>query len=160
MKRFLSQLATVTLGIFIGALFFGVPGVKGGGEPVATQNGDIDGDGSRNITDAGVESSIAIVHGDFRELTLQRVASLAKRRNPDLRTGLILSNPPYGKRLDDAFLLQLYRDLREFCGGFPNWRAGFFVDNPAFESCFRMRPISKKPLSNGPLRGYFYLYQL
>jgi hypothetical protein len=33
------------------------------------------------------------------------------------------------------------------------------VANPDFEAAFGGRPRIKKPLSNGPLRGHFYLYE-
>jgi hypothetical protein len=34
------------------------------------------------------------------------------------------------------------------------------VANREFEAAFGMRPRIKKPLSNGPLRGYFFLYDI
>lgn len=112
----------------------------------------------RNIALAGVDGDVAIVTGDFRQLEPHRVVSLARRRNPDVGKGLILSNPPFGERLAPKELPQLYRDLRRFCAGFAGWRAGFIVANPDFEQFFGMRPRIKKPLTNAGLRGYFYLY--
>lgn len=114
----------------------------------------------RNIARAGVETDIAVVDGDFRQLDPKRVASLARRRNPSLDGGLILSNPPFGQRLTPDDLSGLYRDLRTFCTRFAGWRAGFLVANPDFETLFGMRPAMKKPLTNASLRGYFYLYEL
>jgi len=114
----------------------------------------------RNIARAGVETDLAVVEGDFRELDVQRVAALARRRNPDLTRGLILSNPPFGRRLTPDDLAGLYRDLGRFCAQFAGWRAGFLVANPDFESLFGQRPAVKKPLTNASLRGYFYLYEL
>ncbi len=114
----------------------------------------------RNVALAGVESDVAIVDGDFRSLEVKRVLQLARRRNPDLTSGLILSNPPFGERLNPDRLEQLYRDLAEFCASFTGWRAGFIVANPDFEGLFGRRPRIKKPLTNAQLRGYFYLYEL
>jgi 23S rRNA G2445 N2-methylase RlmL len=73
--------------------------------------------------------------------------------------GLIIANPPYGERMERADLLELYADLGEFCGKFEGYRAAFFVANREFEAAFGFRPRIKKPLSNGPLRGYFYAYE-
>jgi 23S rRNA G2445 N2-methylase RlmL len=103
---------------------------------------------------AGVHDCLQIMTGDFRSLPIEQL------RDPDCASGLILSNPPYGERLDPKDLRGLYGDLREFCAAFPGYRAAFLVANPLFERAFGGRPRIKKPLSNGPLRGYFYLYDL
>ena len=71
-----------------------------------------------------------------------------------------MSNPPYGERLGGEDLEKLYRDLGHWCVQFAGWRAAFLVANPAFEGAFGGRPRIRKPLRNGPLRGYFYLYDL
>jgi 23S rRNA G2445 N2-methylase RlmL len=71
---------------------------------------------------------------------------------------VILCNPPYGERLAPADLHEIYRDLGRFWRRFPGWRAAFLVANPQFETAFGRRARVKKPLNNGPLRGYFYLF--
>jgi putative N6-adenine-specific DNA methylase len=101
---------------------------------------------------AGVLDSLQIETSDFRDLSARSL------RASDRETGLILSNPPYGERLQSHDLEELYGDLAQFCAGFPGYRAAFLVANPDFERAFGHRPRIKKPLSNGPLRGYFYLY--
>jgi 23S rRNA G2445 N2-methylase RlmL len=103
---------------------------------------------------AGVDDCLQVLTSDFRDLSPETL------RPNDRATGLILSNPPYGERLDPEDLEGLYADLAEFCAGFPGYRAAFLVANPSFERAFGGRPRIKKPLSNGPLRGYFYLYDL
>jgi 23S rRNA G2445 N2-methylase RlmL len=103
---------------------------------------------------AGVAPYLRVRCMDFRDLT---PASL-----PDAcaaSQGLIIANPPYGERMERADLLDLYADLGEFCGKFEGYRAAFFVANREFEHAFGWRPRIKKPLSNGPLRGYFYAYE-
>jgi 23S rRNA G2445 N2-methylase RlmL len=101
---------------------------------------------------AGVADYIRVVGGDFRDLSPRDL------QLPEGRSGLILSNPPYGERLDQPDLLPLYADLRDFCERMVGYRAAFLVANSEFETAFGVRPRIKKPLSNGPLRGYFYLY--
>jgi putative N6-adenine-specific DNA methylase len=103
---------------------------------------------------AGVRDSVRILTSDFRDLSPREL------RSPDRETGLILSNPPYGERLALDDLGELYSDLGRFCASFPGYRAAFLVANPDFEMMFGRRARIKKPLSNGPLRGYFYLYDL
>ena len=105
---------------------------------------------------AGVDATW--LRGDFRALTRDRVESLCPADGP--RTGLILCNPPYGRRLEDPRILDLYRDLGDWCSQFRGWRAGFLVANPDWEHAFGRRARVRKPLENGPLRGYFHLYDL
>ena len=114
----------------------------------------------RNMANAGVERYIHFGQGDFRDLVPDRVRAIAAEAGFDPGQGLILSNPPYGERLSPGLLVEFYRDLGAWCAGFPGWRAAFLVANPDFEAAFGSRPRIKKPLNNGPLRGYFYLYDL
>ncbi|WP_428264884.1 hypothetical protein [Haliangium sp.] len=127
-----------------------------------------------NARAAGV--TCAWLRGDFRTVTpaaiepeltrwRERVESGADparsgrggRADPP---GLILSNPPYGHRLDDREVLPLYRDLGHWCDQFPGWRAAFLVGHPGFEAAFGRRPRVRKPLNNGSLRAFFLLYEL
>lgn len=110
------------------------------------------------------------LRGDFRALTRERVEQLGAggpapsgtlapgRARP--RDGLILCNPPYGHRLPERDLIDLYRDLRDWCDQFHGWHAGFLVANREFEHAFGRRPRIRKPLDNGSLHAYFYLYEL
>jgi 23S rRNA G2445 N2-methylase RlmL len=113
-----------------------------------------------NTARAGVAESVENWRGDFRQLDRRRIGKIAESRGLSADRGVILSNPPYGERLDGDRLTELYRDLGHWCGQFTGWRAAFLVANPAFESAFGGRPRIKKPLRNGPLRGYFYMYDL
>jgi len=122
-----------------------------------------------NAQAAGVEGVVRWSCGDFRDLRRADVERMALgggamagkgelRSGP--RRGLILCNPPYGERIRPADLRALYADLREWCREFRGWRAAFLVGNPDLERAFRVRPRVRKPLSNGPIRAYFCLYEL
>lgn len=120
-----------------------------------------------NAARAGVDRLVAWNRGDFSELSPARVAELAggsaggaNGREPDLDAGLILCNPPYGKRLDDPRIRDLYRGLSRWCSEFVGWRAGFLVANPGWEEWFGRRARVRKALKNGPVAAYFYLYDL
>jgi putative N6-adenine-specific DNA methylase len=106
---------------------------------------------------AGVGASIRVATTDFRDLSAREVRTLSGADM--LERGLIISNPPYGERMRPDELRELYADLGRFCASFPGFRAAFIVANPDFEAAFGGRPRIKKPLSNGPLRGHFYLYE-
>lgn len=103
---------------------------------------------------AGVAQDVVIQTSDFRDLSTRELP-----HSPS-GSGLILSNPPYGERLTTNDLRGLYGELAAFCARFSGYRAAFLVANREFEQAFGMRPRIKKPLSNGPLRGYFYLYEI
>ncbi len=95
---------------------------------------------------------------DFRDIDPGSVYRAARRACKE--QCLIVCNPPYGERLGDPDLLELYADLASFCESLGGIRAAFLVANPDFERAFGHSPTIKKPMSNGPLRGYFYLYEL
>ena len=85
------------------------------------------------------------------------------RGRPAPTTGLLLANPPYGERLDDPGLDELYAAIAATCRRFRGWRAGFLVGTPRFEQVIGRalgRPRIKKPLANANLRAYFFLYDL
>lgn len=125
---------------------------------------DHDGDAIRLLQHSMVAThsttSIATRIGDFRALNVDGVRRWAQERGIGEHGCLIVSNPPYGERLGDPDLIGLYRDLGRWCRQFRGGRAAFLVANPDFERAFGGRPRIKKPLRNGPLRAYFYLYDL
>jgi 23S rRNA G2445 N2-methylase RlmL len=130
-----------------------------------------------NAVRAGLRERITLHSGDFRDWDLgKRLAG----RPP----GLILTNPPYGARMGGSptELGRLYKDLATFCrslpGGGAGWTAAFLVGDASEEERAKQgdsnressvalfirsvggKPRIKKPLSNGPLRGQFLLYDL
>jgi len=115
---------------------------------------------TRNVKRAGVAAFVERLNGDFRSMSRDSIIARVTARGGSGERGLLLSNPPYGHHLADPHLVQLYRDLGDYCRTFRGWRAGFLVANPEFEQAFGGRPRIRKPLSNGPLRGYFLLYDL
>jgi putative N6-adenine-specific DNA methylase len=69
-------------------------------------------------------------------------------------SGLVLINPPYGRRLaHPAMLRGLYTEighvLRAYFGG---WRAGIVIPDRKLESAIGMRPVEQSSVSNGGLR--------
>lgn len=113
-----------------------------------------------NATRAGVTGQVVWRRGDLTGITPDEIGAIAAERGKTAERGLLLANPPYGERLDDADLRLLYGELADTCRRFPGWRAAFLVVNEDFERAFGGRATIKKPLSNGNLRGYFYLYEL
>ncbi len=124
----------------------------------------------RNLDRAGVGARVDTAQGDFRELDLSRLRRIfGKTRHGALALdrGLVVTNPPYGLRLEtgghDEALEKLYRDLGKWCARLgPGWRFAFLCADPALErvleSALDEQPVMKKPMSNGPIRGHFLLY--
>jgi 23S rRNA G2445 N2-methylase RlmL len=116
-----------------------------------------------NARAAGVADRITWQRGDVARLSPASIVDIARERGRTLETGLLLSNPPYGERLDDYDLRAIYEALAAACRRFTGWRAGFLVGSPLLEEVFARavgQPRIKKPLANANLRAYFYLYEL
>ena len=117
-----------------------------------------------NARAAGVADQVIWQRTDIARLTPGLVDDIARERGrAPGATGVLLTNPPYGERLDDADLGELYAAIAETCRRFAGWRAGFLVGSPELERVFERaigRPRIKKPLANANLRAYFYLYEL
>jgi len=113
---------------------------------------------------AGVAEFVTWQRADVTGLSPELIAEIARERgHARPGAGLLLTNPPYGERLDQADLEELYIALAETCRRFRGWRAGFLVGNPLLEEAFLRvvgQPRIKKPLANANLRAYFYLYDL
>ncbi len=112
-----------------------------------------------NAEAAGVADDICIVHTDLRDLSPRVIARNLGDRLLPTHKGLILSNPPYGERLQGGEE-ELYDDLGSWCEDFPGYRAAFIMANLEFEEIFGGSPRIRKPISNGNLRAYFCLYDL
>jgi 23S rRNA G2445 N2-methylase RlmL len=120
-----------------------------------------------NARAAGMVDLITWQRADVTRLSPEMIAEIARERGHATQattgTGLLLANPPYGERLVEADLYDLYTALAETCRRFRGWRAGFLVGNPLLEQAFLQvvgQPRIKKPLANANLRAYFYLFDL
>lgn len=118
-----------------------------------------------NARAAGVADRVTWQRADAARLSPQLIADVARERGRTAEGGVILANPPYGERLDEHELGEVYGALAAGCQRFrgAGWRAGFLVGSPILEDVFLRAigpPRIKKPLANANLRAYFYLYDL
>ncbi|RKH54742.1 THUMP domain-containing class I SAM-dependent RNA methyltransferase [Corallococcus llansteffanensis] len=68
--------------------------------------------------------------------------------------GLILTNPPYGDRLGSGGqkgMKTFYFKLGDSLRALPGWRVWVLSGNPAFESAFHSRPMTRRDVWNGPI---------
>ena len=96
----------------------------------------------RNAGRAGCAASIRFVCSDLEAL------------EPPPGPGLVLINPPYGRRLGARSELgELYTSLgRALRERFAGWRVGVLVPEPRLESALGLRVLERHALRNGGLR--------
>lgn len=122
----------------------------------------------RALNTAGVQRFVEHECRDFRADALEPI--LARQMDLAPGGGLILTNPPYGVRLEytEAELFELYRALADYARRLPGFRSALLIGEPEendgsprirlVEQAFGGRPRVHKPLMNGPLRASFLLY--
>ncbi|MBK9070436.1 MAG: hypothetical protein IPL79_05470 [Myxococcales bacterium] len=116
---------------------------------------------ARNNAEQARARGIAWRCGDFRALAPADVIALTGAASGEVgNTGVIVVNPPYDDRMRDADIFGLYQDLGDWAAQFVGWRMAVIVDHPDFEQAFGHPWQQKKPLANGNLRSYFYLYAM
>ena len=92
-----------------------------------------------NISLAGLENYIELINNDFLELQLK------------CAPGIILCNPPYGKKLgDENELICLYEQMGIFLkNNFSGWEFWLLSGNPKLTKYLKMKSSLKIPVSNG-----------
>ncbi len=117
-----------------------------------------------NARAAGVAGKVVWQRADVAQLRPDAIAEIVREHGREPAPGLIVSNPPYGERLNEHDLEDIYVALADACRRFSRgWRAGFLVGSPLFEDVMGHalgRPRIKKPLANANLRAYFFLWDL
>ena len=92
-----------------------------------------------NISLAGLENYIELINNDFLALQLS------------CTPGIIICNPPYGKKLgDENELIYLYEQMGIFLkNNFSGWEFWLLSGNPKLTKYLKMKSSLKKPVSNG-----------
>ena len=94
-----------------------------------------------NISLAGLENYIELINNDFLALQLS------------CTPGIIICNPPYGKKLgDENELICLYEQMGIFLkNNFSGWEFWLLSGNPKLTKYLKMKSSLKIPISNGGL---------
>ncbi|MBO6978158.1 MAG: class I SAM-dependent RNA methyltransferase [Prochlorococcus marinus XMU1428] len=92
-----------------------------------------------NISLAGLENYIELINNDFLALQLS------------CTPGIVLCNPPYGKKLGDQNeLISLYEQMGIFLkNNFSGWEFWLLSGNPKLTKYLKMKSSLKIPVSNG-----------
>lgn len=101
-----------------------------------------------NARRAGLdEEQVRIAVADVSRSSLPPAAAPAATGE----AGLVLSNPPYGRRLEGPGLVRVYRGLGRFAASRPGWRLGILTTSPALAAkAGRVRAAHR--LRNGGLQ--------
>lgn len=102
----------------------------------------------RNAAEAGVENMIHFQRRDVRDLSHPK------------KYGFIITNPPYGERLEDKKdLPELYRAFGESFRRLETWSAYMITSYEDAERYFGRRADKNRKIYNGMLKTYFYQFQ-
>ena len=106
----------------------------------------------QNVAAAGFTDQIQLVLADSTQ-AIQNI--------PD-GTGLLISNPPYGKRLGQIHQLRtLYLRLgKTLKRSFPGWTAAIFTSEKELAKSIGLRAFHKNTLYNGALKCMLYQYRI
>ncbi|MGV3344863.1 bifunctional 23S rRNA (guanine(2069)-N(7))-methyltransferase RlmK/23S rRNA (guanine(2445)-N(2))-methyltransferase RlmL [Enterobacteriaceae bacterium LUAb1] len=106
-----------------------------------------------NVRRAGLESLITLTQQDIVKL---------HNPVPEGPAGTVLSNPPYGERLEsEPALIALHHQLgRVMKSAFGGWRLSLFSASPDLLSCLQLRAERQFKAKNGPLDCVQKSYQL
>jgi putative N6-adenine-specific DNA methylase len=100
-----------------------------------------------NAHNAGVLQDI-----DFKQVAVKDFAT-------DLENGIIIANPPYGKRLKDRRSAEdLYQQMGQVLRPLTSFSQYYLTADPKFETFFGAKANKKRKLFNGNLRTDFYQY--
>jgi putative N6-adenine-specific DNA methylase len=90
---------------------------------------------------------------DIRTLRMKDV------RAPWDEPGIIITNPPYGRRLGNPETAErTYGEMAELGRHFPGWKLALITDHSGFESFFGRQADSCREITSGAVPAYFFLY--
>ncbi|MFD1391976.1 class I SAM-dependent RNA methyltransferase [Lacticaseibacillus jixianensis] len=73
--------------------------------------------------------------------------------------GVLVSNPPYGKRLGELDAARaLYREMGQVYGGLTSWSRYFLTADLEFEKAFGQKATKRRKLYNGTIRTDYFQY--
>jgi putative N6-adenine-specific DNA methylase len=100
-----------------------------------------------------IGSDARIVRPDFTRASFVELAA-------PYDEGLLLSNPPWGERLEDKdSARKLYSSMHRLFADFPGWDMGFITSHQDFEQSIGKKAGKSRKLKSGNLDTVFYIYE-
>ncbi len=101
----------------------------------------------KNAEAAGVSHQIHFKQMQLADFTTQK------------SYGIIISNPPYGERLNDEdYIHKLYKKMGEIYRPLKTWSKYILTSDENFESYYGQKATKKRKLYNGALKVDYYQY--
>ncbi len=95
--------------------------------------------------------------GVLQDIKFKQVA--VKDFATDLENGVIIANPPYGKRLKDREAAEkIYEEMGQTLRPLSSFSQYYLTSDPQFEKFFGARATKKRKFYNGNLRTDYYQY--
>lgn len=114
----------------------------------------------RNAARAGVADRIEFVTGDVAE-TIARAGSAAATSSAGSPGGIVVTNPPYGARLQPADLVQVYRRAGDSVRrGLPGWVVWMILGDRAPVREFGLAPDRRIDVYNGGMAAQVCRYHI
>jgi len=118
---------------------------------MSIQGYDIDGAiikcAMKNAMDAGVDEYIHFQQRDMRQLSSPK------------KYGFIITNPPYGERLEDKKELPaLYKDMGKAFDGLDTWSKFIITSYEEAEKYLGRKATKNRKIYNGMIKSYYYQY--
>jgi len=115
---------------------------------------------------ANMERAIAMAEKEgpqnpplFKVIPMEKAEIPEAMANEQGEPGFIITNPPYGRRLQDTETAEkTYAQMRTLSSRFPGWKLAVITDNSGFESFFGKKADSCREITNGAIRSYLYQY--
>jgi putative N6-adenine-specific DNA methylase len=108
-----------------------------------------------NLARLGLEVDVRLEKLSMEEAAAERL-NLAPGE-----TGFLITNPPYGERLNDRpHAENLSRQMRHFSRTFAGWKLGVLTSLETFTQQIALQPYVVRDLVNGPLPVKYYQFEL
>ena len=109
------------------------------------------------------EKVIRIARHNGREAGVDKLIHFQQRAVQDLshpkKYGFIITNPPYGERLEDRTTLpEIYRTFGQRFRALDSWSAFMITSYADAEKYFGAKATKNRKIYNGMIRTYFYQY--
>ena len=73
--------------------------------------------------------------------------------------GFMVSNPPYGERMEDRQALEpIYKSLKKIMADNPTWSYYFITSDQSIQKAIGKKPAKKRKIYNGMIRTDYYMY--
>lgn len=100
----------------------------------------------RNAERAGVTDACEFIVSDFRAIRLRT------------DYGFLVSNPPYGERMEEDDLEGIYEDLGRIIKKYPTWSFYILNGNELFERAIGKKADRVRKLYNGMMKAHYFQY--